>query len=415
MGRGAITLFGLTFIAGGAGGLVGHAWAASAFSASASADGLRAGLTVKGLPVTESVADVGVPTAQAAVDSLGNSSGYASMPYPGDTVITAGSLVAVASSGQVVPPPYPLYATTKFPTAPDATVSQGPLTLKSHSDAQHTSSSASSGASSGGAAVGFVEATADAARADDGTVKSKGAATVESFMAGPLAIGEMKSTADVTRPPGGDPVRSSSFRASGVTVTGQAVGLTDKGLTVGGTDTPLPDSSSLRAALASAGLDVQPLPLINDPDGIVSAGVLVSWTRDIPNVGKGTVTYLLGRTAAHAQAAALDVAPAAVPDNVLAPLAASAGIPAVSGSSGTSAAGLDALATPATGQTPSVRTPRTATRAAGSLQPAARSIPLQRADWARGFYAVMAAAGIVMVVGSQVIRLLGVRLGWTSS
>src|SRR5437868_5951105 len=60
----------------------------TAFDASAGADGVRVGVVLNGAPLTPQIVDVGGPTAQAVLTGFGKSQAFASMPYPGDAVLT---------------------------------------------------------------------------------------------------------------------------------------------------------------------------------------------------------------------------------------------------------------------------------------------------------------------------------------
>ncbi|HEY0397116.1 MAG TPA: hypothetical protein VGF00_01930, partial [Acidimicrobiia bacterium] len=63
------------------------------FTATASAMGTRIKITIPGGPLTDTPVDAGGPTAQATLDSLGTSQGYAAFPDPGAFVLSVPGLV----------------------------------------------------------------------------------------------------------------------------------------------------------------------------------------------------------------------------------------------------------------------------------------------------------------------------------
>ena len=76
--------------------------AAGSFQAAAIAEGVRYTVTVPGAPLSDQIADAGGPVAQASLDSLGTSRGFASLPYPGDTATGLPGLVAGFTGGMVI-------------------------------------------------------------------------------------------------------------------------------------------------------------------------------------------------------------------------------------------------------------------------------------------------------------------------
>src|SRR5438128_1929252 len=69
---------------------------------------------------------------------------------------------------------------------------------------------------------------------------------------GVLRIGQVDARAKVRRSPGTEPGREANFTVNGVTIADQAVGFSDKGFTLAGTNTPLPKDNPLLQALAEA-------------------------------------------------------------------------------------------------------------------------------------------------------------------
>src|SRR5713226_9150224 len=82
------------------------------YTTTARADAFRIGVSATGF-IVNSLADVSGPTAQARVDSLGTSVGFAAFPYPGDVITGVPGLVTsivLPKLGLPPPnlPPYPL-------------------------------------------------------------------------------------------------------------------------------------------------------------------------------------------------------------------------------------------------------------------------------------------------------------------
>lgn len=313
-----------------------------AFRGVAAAEGIRIGITAVGAPVTNDVVDGASPIAQAAVDSTRGSSALASVAYPGEVVVTTPGLLAGVSGGQLSGvPPYPLMATAGSTTAPEQRV-EGPgstmeATVTDHR-AEATARSGATPAADGAPAPAW--ATSSIVEADDaGVVTSIAASDVTGVTIGPLSLGRVVARSAVRRAPGADPVRETSFAATGLAVEGTAVALTPAGLVVAGTTTPV-SATPLQPVLEAAGLSVRPLAAENTGDGVVSAGLVVTRTQELPTaVSPVTVTYTFGR------------ALAAVSSVALPPVASADGVPPVPGSAlpGGTGAGGDASPSGGTG------------------------------------------------------------------
>jgi hypothetical protein len=114
----------------------------AAFSGTASALGMELKLQIPGFPATDVPVDAGGPTAQAAADSLGSSTGYAALPDPGQFVTTIPGLVTgLLASGAAGFPPvhlpplpnYPLFVQSDVNSAPNASFGAGPYQLSAKS------------------------------------------------------------------------------------------------------------------------------------------------------------------------------------------------------------------------------------------------------------------------------------------
>jgi hypothetical protein len=273
---------------------------AVAFEASAAAEGVRIGVGSPGFLVVEQFFDVGAPVAQAVVDNLGTSQAFASHPYPGDLVIAGPGLFS-GVTGLPNPGDYPFYVNSSYPTEPEAKLTQPGYELVARSDTQASESSASSGGTSGDSAVFAATARAAAKRdAASGVVTGEAVAAADGFNAGGvLRIGHVLARAKVTRSPAGEPQRESEFHA-GLSIAGQAVGLSEGGLTAPGSTTPLPADNPLLQLLKENKITVSYLAAIHDSEGVVSPGLVVTHEQQVPGGPTLVFTYVFGRAVAHA-------------------------------------------------------------------------------------------------------------------
>src|SRR5581483_2053234 len=203
------------------------------FGAVAAADAVRVTWVVPHAPASDTVLDVGGPSAQATLDSIGGSQAYASFPYPGENTVTAPALIAGASGGKINLPAYPFWVGSSYPVAPKSEAGNGPYSIKAESSDSASTSSASVGlAPSGGGAAGLARSTASTATTPD-TVTSEAATEITAFTAGPLKIGQVLSRAKTVFSGAGTLTRDADTQVTGMMVGDTPVALTAKGLVVG--------------------------------------------------------------------------------------------------------------------------------------------------------------------------------------
>ena len=277
-----------------------------AFRGVAAAEGIRVGVSAVGAPVTNSVVDGAGPIAQAALDSTSGSSALASVAYPGDLVVTTPGLLAGVSGGQLSGvPPYPLLATAGSTTTPEQKVDGPGSTMRAAAADRRAEATARSGIAplaEGGPAAW---ATSSVVEADDaGVVTSLALSDATGVTIGPLTLGRVTARSLARRAPGADPTRETTFEATGVSVGGHGVALTSAGLVVAGRTTPV-SASPLQPVLDAAGISIRPVAAETTPDGVVSAGLVVSRTQELPTaISPVTVTYTFGRALAAVSPAA---------------------------------------------------------------------------------------------------------------
>ena len=396
----------------------------------AAADGVRVTWTVPNFAVVDSPIDGGGPTAQARLDSLGQSTAFASLPYPGDAFVGLPGLLA-GFTGLPAAPAYPLYVHSSHPTAPDQKFDGPGTALAAHSDAD-TSTASASGGSGGDVTVTHPISTAGTTRGGDGTLTATARSAVDAFAVGPLAVHGLASTAKVVRTVDGREATTSSLAAASVTVGGTAAALTDHGLVLAGQSVPVGDNP-LTDALAQAGLQVAVTKAVRTDHGVIAPSLAITVSRYSEQIQRPvTMRYVLGASSASA----LGVAPPPLPDtgavapgdsavgpnpDATAPPAGPPGSDDTSLGAGTepATAGPTPAAVPAGEMTPSANGAEVAagparagpavgaaTSSAGRLSPVAS----ESAGWAWGsLYLVLVAAGLVLAGGIELIRSLRVR------
>lgn len=393
-----------------------HAQTGSQYSAGGEADGLRATVTVNNFLVVSQLADVGIPTASTTVDSLGDSTGYASYPYPGATVVSAEGLVESGGGPQL--PPYPFYVESAWPGTPKASNSAGPYTIGSTSTANETNASATSSAAIGQLTTGLVTTTSKSGFDDAAqTLTAISQSAVDSVDLGVLRIGKVTAGAEVIAGPKGTPKATSTFHAEGITIDGITVGLDTQGLVLGGSSAPLPPDSSLSHALAQSGISVHYVAGYNSGGEVVSPGLRIDSTQNLPSGATAVISYFFGEAAAHAQlitqgapaavSAIVPMPPPSGSSGQVAPVAGGvAGAPSTPGSLATAGPQgqtiVGAQETSPAGEQGATVTgnPQVIT----SREPATFS--------STGFYAILVLAAVAALGGAQLIRLFAVRQSW---
>jgi hypothetical protein len=278
----------------------------SSFSGVASADGLRITTSAPGFLVVEDFIDAGGPTAQAAVSDVEGNRGFASVPYPGELAIAGPGLFAIAT-GQQFPGHYPFYVSSAHPTTPKNEYDVPGLAMKTQSDAGSSSSEATFGPADG--TPGGAKSSAKVVHGAEGmTSEATGAADL--VKVGPVEVAGFKSTAKVSRVPGGEPQRSSSMEFSVMKVGDTPVGVRDGQFVVAGTTMPLSGFAPAQKALADAGVSVEVVQATKTDDGVVSPGIQITRQQDAAAAGtKLIVRYTLGRALAAAKAEAGSASP----------------------------------------------------------------------------------------------------------
>jgi hypothetical protein len=441
--RRLIVAAGLTgTVLAGSGAGAGAGAASAAGSGAATADVVRLSVTAPGASLSDKVVDLGGPTARARLDEVAGNDGFAAYPHPGDAVLSAG--LAAGATG-VPLPSYPLVAAATYPATPEAKVEYPGYALSARAGADEAAATARSGAA-GEAVVAAADATTTVRR-EAGAVTAVATATADAVRLGPLQLTALRSEATVTRAANGEVRRRSDFTAR-LSVGDTTVRLGNGGVVVAGSEVPVAGVEPLTAALDQAGLSLEYLQAHDTDDGVVSAGLVVKSVRPVEGVGTGvvTTTMTVGRTAVSAGRTApvggelgeLPVesgdAPGAPSAGTagpgpagpgpasadLAPAAGRAGAgPADRSTSGAAlGSGAGALLSPS-GGTASGATAEGGGHSSAADSPGAEQTPRPEVETAaagtgrpgvpgrfRSVYPLLAAAGVVTVVGQHGIRIL---------
>lgn len=383
--------------------------AATTYTATADARLVAVDLTTVPGVLFDQIVDAGYDVAQAQLDSLGQSNGFASNPYPSETVVLLPGLVAGLTEGASsdVVPPYPLIASSSHPTAPDQRTSAGALVLEASSRAASSRAQATDSIGRSVAEVGLDGST--------GVVVARAETSLASLpLSSALTLHGIRSVAEARLTPAGEIERTSSFELAALTVLGQRIALAGGGLELGGEAVPVPGGTGallgpLLGALADQGTTVELLPAIETDDGITSGGLRIT-SRSVPppelaagveevvtavTVGASTAS-VSGRVLPVLRPPSLEVAgPGAVPA-------------APAGGIGGGAPGATSPATPSRA-TPPVGTAPATSGLTGST-PAASPIATIVGDISLGaFYPVLVAAGLVLVAAVNLFRRFAVR------
>jgi hypothetical protein len=271
------------------------------YKGQASADGIRATLSLKDYLIIEDFIDGGGPTAQAGLDSLGESTAFSSLPYPGATGVALPGLISTLSGKSV--PTYPFYVTSQSPSTPTVTVQQPGYLMHAESDETHSSAETQAGTTTNtGEELGsFSTASVNFL---GNTVTSLGEARTR-LAVGAFSMNGSFSRALVTVTPDGKVTKESKFEASTLHIGDTTIGVTDKGLIVGPSSSPLDPARQVADSVTQNGVTVKFLPAVETADSVLSSGLEISMEHAVPNVGnsKGVISYIVGRSFAQADAA----------------------------------------------------------------------------------------------------------------
>lgn len=390
----------------------------SAFEAVAAADGARYTLTAPGVTLIDTIVDAAAPSTQSAIDGLGNSRAYAAFPYPGEDALTLPG-TAAGLLGLPELPQYPLIAASAHPSEPQAEVDHPGVKLVARSgDASSTANAVASGPASQEMVVARLMTSAvSTVDRETGTLSAEAATTAEIVeLAGVLRIGRVYASADVAKAGGdGDLERASSITVEQATVAGTSVEITEDGIMLGGTNTPLPDTSPLAKLLQEAGISVHVVRGVETEDGIISGAVVVEVKQRLPSGEMAVQRFQFGHAVARVSGTfEAEALPSSIEPTVTSTPSVEEPTDAALSSDATHAADATVPSSRSSGTQPST-SPSGSGATEQSSNPVRSVTPggMLESSGVLGFYAVLVLAAVSALGGTQLIRLRGVKYPWT--
>lgn len=356
-----------------------------------------------------------VPMALSCVNyGIAESSGFASNPYPGETVLAAPAIVRGASGLPV--PDYPAYAASRHPSAEESTVEQQGYALSARSTETASESRARTGMGQDGTEAGGTLATASSAvEPEAGTATATATSDTQPVTVNEvLELGRVRSSASAKAGADGKVARTSALSIGRTAVAGQVVEITRDGVKAAGQTAPLPDADPAEQ-LESAGVRVRYLAEEKTARGVLSAGIAVTVRHQEAETGDVyTAVYTFGRAFAAAAPVEAREGGGTPPVPPLPPVPGSGPAPAEAPAADVSASG-DAVASgPAPDQAPAAP----AVAADAALEPAvagpARLVGNPADMGLEGAYLVLVFGGLAVAVIGTLLRVLGVRTRWTA-
>ena len=270
----------------------------STVTALAVASGQRASVFTTGLQAVSDFFDGVGPVAESRFDGFGGGQSFASLPYPGTTLVQYPAYVALAT-GETAPP-YPFYVAAD-PGAPEAKMSDptGTYALEATADREAAASFARL-RGPGGEALEAGTLSTTSIKIDNGKL----VATAESLtdglsVGGTLRIASIYSKSVTTYGPGAQPpVTTTELRVDGGAVNDQRFGFGPDGLTVTEQGVPVPVAQGLdvlNAVLGQDGISIRFLAPEEITGGAQAETLEISLTRNLPGGGSGVLSMRFGQ------------------------------------------------------------------------------------------------------------------------
>lgn len=221
----AVCMLLVSAVAAGGAGVAQGAEGFARFSVSARADVTAVEYFDSRTPVagtSQALMAMSPASAQARVDSLGESKAFASSPYPGPVAVSMPRLLAGVGISGI--PDYPFYVSSEYPTNPEAEQEQGPYSLSASStQASSVGHARTSDAEGEDRQSGTSARAVGRAEGDRLVARAEGAHDTVAF-GDVLRIGGLHSVAEVVVTPTGPETVRTSFETTGVSVNGTPAG-----------------------------------------------------------------------------------------------------------------------------------------------------------------------------------------------
>jgi hypothetical protein len=249
----------------------------------------------------------GSMTAQAHLDSTGQSASFAGAPYYGNSAETLPGLVNGAPSqfgynNPILPFAHmPGFATAAYPSSPTGDESNYYYKVHAEAAQDHASAAGSNGAPDGVPAPNQQQvATAEVKDTGNNATMANAEGAASGFIQGPLEVGYSDARAAITDAGNAPKITSTVFGR--FSVGGQAFGFDKNGFTyLGQSQDKKAALDSANTALKAAGiqLDVAPETTVTDPaNGVTTytiGGLKITSDFATPTGTKYTIGYILGR------------------------------------------------------------------------------------------------------------------------
>ena len=288
------------------------------YNLSALANALDVLVTDPSAPLSGDLAyELGPWGASSTIDSLGESMSDAGAPYSPSVASLPGTVNGIGD-GDVPPlPPIPGYVSASYPSTPTNSQTQGGYQITSSASANSAKGTVSLGAQPSGSQNSTFFASAETTANGDGSVSVNASAGMDALDFGQLFdLGNVSSTMSMIQQSNQEPTVTSQTNLGTITLLGQASGLNALGVSALGEGTPIDINSAVLGALNSllsgAGISFTYVPeTFNYTDGSSSTGsspetgktlesidsgaLQVAETQNLPSQGVTTVTLTLGR------------------------------------------------------------------------------------------------------------------------
>ena len=271
----------------------------SNFAGTASAFGVEVNISIPNYLIISNFVDGGGPTAEAQLDSLGTSQGFASFPYPGETAVSLTGLAGILTGLSL--PSYPLIVNSSYPTTDQDAIDQPAYHLHAQSGQSSSSSLAQLGETTqSGSVAGGALSTASVTAESGGSVVSK-AETQIGLTIGAISLTGLDATAQVTQAADGTITKTSSLQIAHLTVAGLPIGITDQGLEIGSTKVPIGGIDAVTKLFSIPGTQIQFIPQQSTADSVTSAALQIITSQKIPSINQtADVTLTVGNVVASA-------------------------------------------------------------------------------------------------------------------
>jgi hypothetical protein len=288
------------------------------FNLSAQANALDVLVTDPSLPLSGDLDyELGPWGASASVDSLGESISDAGAPYSPSIASLPGTINGLGAGDLPPLPPLPGYVSASYPSTPSNTQSQAGYQISSQAALNNAKGTVSLGVQPSGAANSTFFASAQTTANPDGSVSLTASAGMDLLDFGQLLdLGSVGSSLSMTQQANQQPKVTSQTTLGTITLLGQVSGLVGNGASLLGVGIPLNLTSQLitplNTLLAKSGIKLTYLPVTYTyTDGTSSTGgsantaktleavdsgaLQVTFSQNIPSQGQVTVSATLGR------------------------------------------------------------------------------------------------------------------------